>query len=333
MTDFELRCYLHILEDAWKEFDREEANLFDAFERNKSRYLAEDDDYAEWLRRKRRRRLLKSKKKSDRITKYKQSPLRHTHHDHLSKGAHRISHEGFYGEIIIQKFGDALSCAHQASQPRTESGNELILWVDGSVSRKPSSSGAAVVYKRKIHDSDWVKEAFCLTDINGSHEAELFAIRAALQTAVGKAQPAERNNDTDGDHGPAITKVIIFSDSQSALNHIPKPPPSGSKITMMKEDRLAWSIATESFRLNQLGISLELRWVPAHMDVPGNEEADKVAKRAAQYSTQTRAAIDISDPVYHDGVLSCPVPPEWLEEGRIRRTSDTTPVRDMTAAS
>ena len=61
-------------------------------------------------------------------------------------------------------------------------------------------------------------------------------------------------------------KILICSDSQSLLKAI------------ASESEETYEIRA---KLLQVMVNVDIQWVPGHMDVPGNEAADKAAKEAA----------------------------------------------------
>src|SRR5579859_5923617 len=68
----------------------------------------------------------------------------------------------------------------------------------------------------------------------------------------------------------------IFSDSQAAMKSLAKPKrQSGQAIIKCTLDKIdALDLTTSSY-------ALRLEWVPGHVGIKGNENADQAAKRAA----------------------------------------------------
>lgn len=71
------------------------------------------------------------------------------------------------------------------------------------------------------------------------------------------------------------TKISIFTDSKSVLQAIL------SKRNFHHRSHLIWEILKLLYELHQLDKSIQLFWIPAHVGIPYNEEADKAAKFTA----------------------------------------------------
>ena len=67
--------------------------------------------------------------------------------------------------------------------------------------------------------------------------------------------------------------VIILTDNQAAIQAVSNPSISSGQYLVI-------DIVRAINELRKRGCSVELQWVPAHMDVPGNEKADREAKEA-----------------------------------------------------
>ena len=90
---------------------------------------------------------------------------------------------------------------------------------------------------------------------------------AAIKLAVGIVQTAPT----------AYEKCVIFADSQPAIKAITKPrQQSKQSILVSVIDAL------EELRAQQPDIKISIVWVPGHVGVAGNEEADKAAKEVAK---------------------------------------------------
>jgi ribonuclease HI/exonuclease III len=97
------------------------------------------------------------------------------------------------------------------------------------------------------------------------YAAELQGIRLALQIAD---EDAERGNKKD--------RLIIFTDNQAAIRTFQKP--TGKSGAYIVADAIQLIDKLQGDRETRV----ELRWVPAHTGIWGNEAADRAAKRAAK---------------------------------------------------
>ena len=70
-----------------------------------------------------------------------------------------------------------------------------------------------------------------------------------------------------------ITNTVIFTDSLSALQALESGTDVSTEMT-----QLTWNIHS---LISKFNIGLVLQWIPGHAGVPGNETADKLAKRGA----------------------------------------------------
>jgi ribonuclease HI len=79
------------------------------------------------------------------------------------------------------------------------------------------------------------------------------------------------------------TKMVIFSDSQAAIRAVQTPKRSSGQFVLsaiynhVRALRSLQQLQTPTLDT----IPIEIRWIPAHVGVPGNETADVEAKLAA----------------------------------------------------
>ena len=93
-------------------------------------------------------------------------------------------------------------------------------------------------------------------------DAELFAIEKVFKIAWENKQ---LNTD----------KVWIFSDSQAAIKRLKNPSLKAGLYYVQ-------SIKKWAKKFRDKAIQLQLEWVPGHMNIKGNELADKAAKKRTE---------------------------------------------------
>jgi ribonuclease HI len=103
------------------------------------------------------------------------------------------------------------------------------------------------------------------------YAAELQGISLALQIAQGYASG-------DGE----LKDIAIYTDNQAAIWSIAKAEGrSGAYILA--------DIAQQVLELQNKGYSVTVRWIPAHVGIPGNEAADQAAKEATGWREDGRS--------------------------------------------
>jgi ribonuclease HI len=162
----------------------------------------------------------------------------------------------FLDEIIIQDRESATRYAHHILE-RTPMERYLVIWVDASVHPSPEYrnvariSAAAAVYV-EFSSMKWKDSVAVNTLQYGTRfvdEAELIAIQEAFRIA---------SRLTDN-----FDRLLIFFDAQSVLDSLKA---QRSFNWLPKKD-----VLNDVFRyvnsLYDLGISVELRWCPAHSSI------------------------------------------------------------------
>lgn len=74
---------------------------------------------------------------------------------------------------------------------------------------------------------------------------------------------------------PELWAVNIYTDNQAAIRSAAKPGTQSGQYLLRR-------IAKEVDELRRQKVQVRIWWISAHIGVPGNEEADRAAKAAAQ---------------------------------------------------
>jgi ribonuclease HI len=163
-------------------------------------------------------------------------------------------------EVIIEHREVAVNRHNQilVKDPRER---PLILYTDGSGIEGRIGAAAIVNLEDQYAHSQMGDD-----DTSTVYAAELRAIEMALALVLESMEPwAEQ----------AKNGLVIFADSQAALKALRRPRmPSGQVYLAGCLDLIR--------QLGEKGIRTELRWIPAHQGVIGNEIVDRHAKEAAQ---------------------------------------------------
>ncbi|KAK2754715.1 hypothetical protein FQN54_006848 [Arachnomyces sp. PD_36] len=191
----------------------------------------------------------------------------------------------FPNDIVIE---DRISAAQYGNDIFEQDVIEqcLVIWVDGSVqpyppTKKAKRLTAAAIRYLDLSSKNWMELVTLNTLPYGttfSLEAEMIALHEAFRKAC------ELTNDFD--------HLLIFSDCQSLLEGIR----ANSTFSILSRPDWIVNLLAYANMLYNLGITAELRWVPAHSSVEGNERVDELARqsrRAAQFIL-TQAQRDIN---------------------------------------
>lgn len=163
-------------------------------------------------------------------------------------------------EVTIEEREVAIDQHNQLLRKGPED-RPLIMYTDGS--GIDGKVGAAAVNEsgEQIAQSQMGED-----DSSTVYSAELRAIEMALELVLNANEPWARQ---------AKNGLVIFADSQAALKALRRPRmPSGQVYLVGCMDLIR--------QLANRGIRTELRWIPAHQGVLGNDTVDGHAKEAAQ---------------------------------------------------
>ncbi|XP_077514883.1 uncharacterized protein LOC144125401 [Amblyomma americanum] len=137
------------------------------------------------------------------------------------------------------------------------------LYTDGSVLMGACPSAAAACTAPSLGESRQARLPF----VASSTTAELAALHLAADIL---------------ESHPALQTVAILSDSRVALQLLQEPR---SRLPIVRK------LAARLDSICSHGCSISLAWIPSHVGVPGNEEADALAKAAHGHRTPCSTAV------------------------------------------
>lgn len=188
---------------------------------------------------------------------------------HVEEVAARV-----YGGNVISELVDIAAGEHR---------NLLVAYTDGSAfpSAEGGGGGSGVAWASWSRDNgggwhDGRGMCFPSGMISTNFLSELYAIVNALE---GAEYEIEKRGWT-----PHDTRLVIFSDCQSAINLISAGPSGMPDMYWSYTLRAARCVS----RLKEHGLRVSMEWIPAHVGLKGNERADALAKEAAAVCRTTQ---------------------------------------------
>jgi ribonuclease HI len=150
--------------------------------------------------------------------------------------------------------------AHEAQYAMLKNDNRnIVCYTDGSMLKENIGAGTVV----EMTGEAVMEATYPMGHQQEVYDAELLGILKAAKTCF---QICQRNN---------LTKrhIWIFTDNQAAIQRLNTFKPGPGQSTSL-------ALSNISNNLHALKTTITVQWVPGHTDVPGNELADKLAKKA-----------------------------------------------------
>ena len=141
-----------------------------------------------------------------------------------------------------------------------------VAFTDGSCLGNPGPCGAgACVFLPEQTDPILLKQP--VSSRGSILLGELVAIKMVIKHIADTSHQRDPNQ---------IKKIHIFSDSQSAIGHLTLGWEAKVHKTTIHDIKL------DITNMREAGIEVDISWTPGHADIKGNEQADKMAKEAAE---------------------------------------------------
>ena len=195
-------------------------------------------------------------------------------------------------EVVTKKDSDPVSL--MTISQRTIDSYPENLWIhvytDGSATNGMSNAGYGA--KIMFPDDDQMELSNSCGSLCSNYDAESVAIEESIRSL----------DQVFSENPNKITNTVIFSDSKSVLQALESNSTESQTIQSL-------SVIISSF-LSTHSTNLTLQWIPGHVNIPGNERADLLAKRGAQLDQPTR-------PVPYNtakSIVQQKIQTEWMKE-------------------
>lgn len=187
----------------------------------------------------------------------------------------------FAGRVSIDRREIALQTAN--SEYAEHCPNRLVFWSDASVRLSLSRgyrAGISIVWRGKTASAGWQNKTYTLHGSFSTEEAEFFGIAEAMKLA---ARMIEASDSAGPDSRGRPTHLVIYTDSQSSLRWVRDVDTLGpfQRRSITRQRELAM-LKQRGRALVDMGVDLELKWVPGHAGVAGNSMADHHAGLASK---------------------------------------------------
>jgi len=161
--------------------------------------------------------------------------------------------------------------------------SSIFIYSDGSLLENSTGAGVSIYFKERAELDDslkWLAISLGLGNQQTVYAGELQGINLGLTSILELLNSPIFNNNNKNNK---ITRIIyLFVDNQSAVLG-GFDPFKGAGQYQRYSNRILWKELTSKHP----NTSLEICWVPGHVDIEGNERADVAAKEGAE--------IDFSD--------------------------------------
>lgn len=154
----------------------------------------------------------------------------------------------------------------------------MTLWVSGITSTFQGSCGIGIGWKYDRRDpaSGWETQAWSARHFISQSDGQTLAISRALAFAEElskKGSPA-----IDGDPWHPLSHVAIFCEDQDACQRLWANDVLDERSDFLLTRTMRWQV----HNLNIQDVTTSIHWVPGDQNVPGNELANIIARRARE---------------------------------------------------